>query len=140
VVEHALEIGEPGGDYTYDSIDRRITASYNADSSPSWGSDTPNASWCYDVACGGTAVTNGLGRLVEVDRQRFRHAVRQFRSLGLVTSSTQTTAAKSYPFSNYSYDLSGHLNAETYPSGRVVGYGYDSTGRVSQVFRLDQRL
>ena len=56
-----------------------------------------------------------------------------FDPLGRVTSSTQTTAGKSYPFSNYSYDLSGHLNAETYPSGRVVGYEYDLAGRVNQV-------
>jgi len=124
--------------YGYDEIDRRVSAVYDKDpgtpSAPSWGYDTPNATWCYDVNCGGNAVTNGLGRLVESKSSASDTAFTSFDGVGRVTASSQTTGATgSYLFPNYSYDLSGHLTSEAYPSGRVVNFQYDTAGRVNQV-------
>jgi len=56
-----------------------------------------------------------------------------YDALGRVMVSRQTTAGKTYTFSNYSYNLAGALTSETYPSGRVVRTRYDAANRVSQV-------
>jgi len=46
-----------------------------------------------------------------------------------------------YPFS-YTYDISGALATETYPSGRVVTNAFDAVGRIGGVTKHgdDQQL
>jgi hypothetical protein len=52
--------------------------------------------------------------------------------MGRAGSSKQATAGQSYRF-GYTYDQSGSLASESYPSGRVVNTCYDLANRVSQV-------
>ena len=49
--------------------------------------------------------------------------------LGRVTGSAQTIAGVPYPPISYRYSLSNQLTSMTYPSGRVVSYGFDSADR-----------
>ena len=55
-----------------------------------------------------------------------------FDLMGRIVNSQQTVGAQSYSTS-YSYNLADALTSQTYPSGRVVSYGYDDGGRQSQV-------
>ena len=56
-----------------------------------------------------------------------------YDSMGRVTSSSQATGSTAYNFS-YTYDLSGALASETYPSGRTItNASFDAAGRVTQV-------
>jgi RHS repeat-associated protein len=55
-----------------------------------------------------------------------------YDELGRVKESQQVTDGRSYKM-NYSYDLAGNLETETYPSGRVVKSNYDTAGRLAGV-------
>ncbi len=57
----------------------------------------------------------------------------QFDLLGRVTKSKQTTDGTAYNEMLYSYNLSGALIEETYPSGRVVKNTFDNDGELAQV-------
>jgi YD repeat-containing protein len=80
---------------------------------------------------------NGLGRLSSITET---NAANQQTSLiqyaydahGRVVSETRTLAGVAYVM-GYSYDSSGRLSGLTYPSGRTVSYTFDALGRVSQV-------
>jgi RHS repeat-associated protein len=52
--------------------------------------------------------------------------------MGRVANNTQTVGDQSYPMS-YGYNLGGAMTSETYPSGRVVSYGFDDGARLSAV-------
>ncbi len=58
--------------------------------------------------------------------------VYSYDALGRVTGSTQTTAAKPFPFI-YHYNLADMVTDVTYPSQRVVNYARDGAGRVTSV-------
>ena len=45
----------------------------------------------------------------------------------------QVTGGQTYSFPDYTYDLSGALVAQTYPSGRIVRTESDNLGRLSKV-------
>ena len=51
--------------------------------------------------------------------------------MGRIKASSQVVAGTSpYQFS-YSYDISGALATETYPSGRIVTNSFDAAGRIA---------
>ncbi len=52
--------------------------------------------------------------------------------MGRIKNSSQVVGSTTYPFS-YTYDISGALATETYPSGRVVTNAFDAAGRISGV-------
>jgi RHS repeat-associated protein len=52
--------------------------------------------------------------------------------MGRIENSSQVVGSTPYPFS-YTYDISGALATETYPSGRVVTNAFDAAGRISGV-------
>lgn len=56
-----------------------------------------------------------------------------FDVLGRVKSSAQSVAGLTYTMPDYSYDLSGALISQTYPSGRVVITETDDIGRLERV-------
>ena len=68
------------------------------------------------------AIANGIGRLGAVANGAGVMNYTSFDAAGQVTQSNQQTP--SYYFS-YTYDLSGALTSETYPSGDVFNTTYD---------------
>jgi YD repeat-containing protein len=52
--------------------------------------------------------------------------------MGNVRASNQQTMGQTYAFA-YTYNLTGALTSETYPSGRVVTTGYDGVNREKSV-------
>lgn len=51
---------------------------------------------------------------------------------GRVTSETRTVAGVQYVL-GYSYDSAGRLSGLTYPSGRTIAYDFDAAGRIASV-------
>ena len=83
---------------------------------------TPNVSFTYDAAGNRTSMTDGAGSVSYV-----------YNKMSQMTSETRTfTDVGSYTLT-YGYNLGGQLNSITNPWGAQVGYGYDKTGRPTNV-------
>lgn len=93
--------------------------------------DSSKQAYAYDQG------TNGVGRLssitetnpANVQTNLIAYAYDQH---GRVTSETRTVGGIAYVL-GYGYDSFGRLSGLTYPSGRTVTYGFDALGRVNQV-------
>jgi len=107
---------------SYDGMNRILSKSYS-----SLGN---GVSYVYDSTQSGC---NGLGRLASVTCGTSTTNYSCYDKLGHVTSSSQTPAGTTYPAFHYTWDLSGALASETYPSGRIVTNTYDAAGRVHLV-------
>jgi RHS repeat-associated protein len=105
--------------YTYDSLNRPLTRSYN--------DGTPTVTNTYDN------VVNGKGRLIEVSNSISTNKFTQFDKLGRPLTNQQITEGNTYT-STYQYNLSGALIQETYPSGRIVKNDYDAKGDISKIY------
>lgn len=55
-----------------------------------------------------------------------------FDLMGRTVKSSQTVDSNVYTL-NYQYNLGGQMTQETYPSGRVVNFGFDEASRLSNV-------
>jgi len=104
---------------TYDQLNRVKTKTYAND-----GGLTPDVTYTYDNCI------EGVGRLCSVAS----HGVSTtnylaYDDLGRVLQSNQVTEGETYAFA-YGYNLAGRLTRLTYPSGRVVSYGFDDAGRI----------
>ncbi len=111
--------------YTYDNLNRVTQRSYSNE--PSGQTATPTVTYTYDN------LTNAKGKLIKVDNGFSKTEYTQFDLLGRVTKSKQTTDNTAYNEMLYSYNLSGALIEETYPSGRVVKNTLDNDGELAQV-------
>jgi len=102
--------------YEYDGLNRRKTVTYS--------DGTPTVTYTYDT------LPNGKGRLTSVSSSvsTFRNKV--YDVLGRIKETEQTLGAKTYRFL-YAYDLGGRPTSITYPSDRVVNYGYDNSARLN---------
>jgi RHS repeat-associated protein len=109
--------------YGYDNLNRVKTRTYSGES----GYTTPNASYFYDN------LTNAKGKLIKVTNGFSMTEYTEFDILGRVKKSKQTTDNTAYPEMLYSYNLSGALLEQTYPSGRVVKNTFDNDGQLMQV-------
>jgi YD repeat-containing protein len=102
--------------YQYDVLNR-VTSIVYAD-----GSST---AFAYDQGA------NGIGRLTQVtDASGITRYV--YDAFGHLLAETRTINGVDY-VTAYSYDDAGRLAGLTYPSGRVITYGRDAMGRVSQI-------
>ncbi len=111
--------------YTYDALNRVLTRAYTGET----GSTTPNVSYLYDN------LPNAKGRLTKVSSSVSTTEYTAFDILGRVLASKQTTAGGD-PLgyaTGYTYNLSGALIEETYPSGRKVKNVLDANGDLSKV-------
>jgi RHS repeat-associated protein len=89
---------------------------------PSGVAATANVSFTYDSAGNRTLMNDGLGSVSYA-----------YNTLSQLTSETRTFTGLGSFTLNYAYNLSGQLNSITNPWGAQVGYGYDKTGRPSNV-------
>ena len=120
--------------YTYDNLNRVKQLSYVPDT-------TPTVKYFYDsvrfTVTGEQRPIHNPGRLAEVQTLAVGEAPAtaqkyNYDLMGRVINSQQTVAANSYTMS-YSYNVSGSLTSETYPSGRVVDFSYDGAARLASV-------
>jgi RHS repeat-associated protein len=111
--------------YAYDALNRNTNITYS--------DSTPSITRRYDSA------TNGIGRLWQSETSGTagtRVTVEAYDALGRPLVQRQHFKAngawgKSYNVQR-TYGLAGQVASQTYPSGHVVTYDYDATGRVEK--------
>jgi RHS repeat-associated protein len=105
--------------YGYDALNRVISRSYNDNL-------TPTVAYTYDN------LPNAKGKLTKVSSSVSTTEYTAFDIVGRVKNHRQTTDGQIYD-TGYTYNLSGALIEETYPSGRVVKNTLDADGMLQQV-------
>jgi hypothetical protein len=107
---------------TYDNLNRLTLRDYS--------DATPDVSFAFD----NPNILNSKGQLTAINSTISANNYTAFDELGRIKSSQQQmVGGETYNFPNYTYDLSGALVSETYPSGRVVKTESDTIGRLSKV-------
>ncbi len=101
----------------YDALNRVVEISYP--------DSTQNITYTYDQG------VNAVGRLYRI-ADASGTTTYGYDARGNVTSVVHKIGGMSYQ-QNYVYNGADRLISKTYPSGRVVSYGYDSAGRVHQI-------
>lgn len=109
--------------YTYDAMNRVIQRSYTGEAV---GYTTPTVKYYYDK------LTNARGSLIKVYSTVSTTEYSGFDIMGRPTAHKQTTDGTEYATA-YSYNLSGAMIEETYPSTRKVKTVLDNDGAVSAV-------
>jgi YD repeat-containing protein len=100
--------------YSYDALNRVSGISYTSGTA---------ISFTYDSG------PNALGRLTQMSDEAGT-TTWTYNSQGRIASRTQTEGTLSQSLT-YAYDGSGRLSQVTYPSGRIISYGYDAQGRIN---------
>lgn len=125
---------DPNGNLTSKTDARSITTTYAYDAlnrviSRSYSDSTPAVGYTYDDK------TNAKGKLTKVSSSVSTTEYTSFDILGRVTASKQTTDGgdTSGYTTGYTYNLSGALETETYPSTRVVKNTLNNDGTLSMV-------
>jgi RHS repeat-associated protein len=122
--------------YVYDALNRVTNRNYSNE--PGGQTPTPNVTYYYDGVYYDasnqqqTATGAVKGKLTSVSSSISRTNYTAFDAVGRVLSSQQITAGKAYD-QTYTYNLSGALIEQTYPSGRKVKNVLDSNGDLSIV-------
>lgn len=111
--------------YTYDALNGVTLRAYTNEPS---GSETADVTYTYDDPL----ISNSKGKLTKVSNSISETKYIAFDILGRVLSSQQITDGQTYS-SAYTYNLSGALIEQTYPSGRVVKNVLDNNGDLSIV-------
>jgi RHS repeat-associated protein len=110
---------------TYDDINRIIFRNYSETA-------TPDVTFYYDGSDVTTPPAFSKGQATKISSSVSATRFMTFDEFGRVKSHRQTTDGNNYDTA-YSYNLSGALIEETYPSTRVVKYTLDQDGDLSQV-------
>lgn len=106
--------------YAYDNLNRVKVRTYS-------DGVTPSVNYFYDN------LANAKGKLIKVSSTVSNTEYSEFDILGRVTKSKQTTDGTPYPEMTYTYNLSGALVEEKYPSGRIVKNVLDENGDLELV-------
>jgi YD repeat-containing protein len=106
---------------TYDNAGRVLTKTYPA-------ATGENITYTYDNI---TAGNKGKGRLTKIQDQTGSTAF-VYDARGNVVTETRTIGTLPHTI-GYVYDLADRVTQITYPSGRIVTYTRDTTGRISAV-------
>ncbi|WP_229188154.1 RHS repeat-associated core domain-containing protein [Bradyrhizobium oropedii] len=105
----------------YDNAGRLLSKQYPA-------ATVENITYTWDATAGGN---RGVGRLTRID-DASGSVEWTYNVLGQVTAEKKTTLSMVYNVA-YAYDLDGNVMQITYPSGRIVNFSRDTTGRVTAV-------
>lgn len=113
--------------YQYDQLNRLWQASYS--------DGTPTLTNKYDQAR--TGFPYNKGKLTEVSTSAAddipqTSQIYDYDLMGRIAKQTQTVDIYNYTL-RYAYDFGGQLVQQTYPSGRIVNYGYDEASRLSNI-------
>ncbi|MBK7706127.1 MAG: RHS repeat protein [Acidobacteria bacterium] len=125
--------------YFYDALDRVTNRNYSTpNGTPGTGAlanyaATPSVTYFYDGANVAGGIPNSKGRMTKTDNGLSKTEYTEFDILGRVKKGRQTTDGTAYNEMEYSYNLSGALVEEKYPSGRVVRNVLDNDGDLSMV-------
>ena len=117
---------------TYDKFNRLTLRNYS--------DATPDVSFYYDGTGLGAVPSFSKGKTTRVSSSVSETRYTSFDNLGrLLTHEQRTTAGQlagtENPYTtSYTYNLSGALLTETYPSGRVVTTNYNSDGELESVW------
>lgn len=108
-------------EYTYDALNRLLTVSYPA-------SPSENLTYVYDET---TNNNFGVGRLTRiVGTNSELHLDYDF--MGRIIRRTSVVRDQQY-VTSYAFNDLGQLTQMAYPSGRIVHYAYDVSGRVETI-------
>ncbi|SDR55155.1 RHS repeat-associated core domain-containing protein [Paraburkholderia fungorum] len=108
-------------DFAYDAASRLISQTFPTASSE-------NVTFGYDATANGN---KGVGHLTSfTDPSGSTASV--YDALGRVVSDARLVAGVSHVMT-YTYDRADNILTETYPSGRIVAYARDATGRITAV-------
>ncbi len=115
----------------YDGLNRVTELTYLEETSPD---QTPAVTYTYDQSHAGYY---NNGRLTQVATAATANApataeTYDYDKMGRIKSHSQSVGTNTYPIT-YGYNIAGWLTSETYPSGKVVSYGYDEAARLSTV-------
>ncbi|MBA3352270.1 MAG: RHS repeat protein, partial [Blastocatellia bacterium] len=116
-------------EYNYDDLNRIYKRHYVATITPPAGTytATPDDEYFYDGKGFVTPPDFSLGKITRVYSTHSETRYTEFDQMGRLLSSEQETDGRVYPTS-YSYNLSGALVSQTYPSGKVVTNFFDNVG------------
>jgi len=103
----------------YDALNRLEDIKYQ-------GAASENVSYVYDAPA-----VNGIGRLTSLTDESGNKSL-AYDDQGYLDAVYYTIGSASFDM-NYSFDKTGQLTNLVYPSGRSVDYGYDSSGRPSEL-------
>ncbi len=109
---------------TYDNLNRLKVRDYS--------DTTPDVSFYYDGRGLGSVPAFSNGKTTKVTSSVSETRYTSFDNLGRLLTHQQITDGQTYNTA-YTYNLSGALVEETYPSGRVVRNTLDQNGDLSQV-------
>ena len=124
-------------DYFYDALNRVTNRNHSTPGGPPPNyKATPNVIYTYDDP----TIPNSKGNLTKVSSSLSTNEYLAFDILGRVTRSKQTTDSVEYgggsdpsKWMTYTYNLSGTLIEQQYPSGRVVRSTIDPDGSLALV-------
>lgn len=115
--------------YGYDLLHRVISKTYN--------DGTPSTSYHYDVGCCGVTPTNSLGRITSEFSGANTEMIYSYDQMGRLIKEWNcppSGLARGYCYTiDAEYDLAGSPKSLTYPSGRKVTYGYNSSDQLNRV-------
>ena len=104
--------------YAYDDAGRLLSGTYPSETAS-------DITYTYDEG------PNGIGELTTVT-ESFGTTSYAYNSLGQMTEMTRTINGQSYSTA-YTYDLTGEVLSETYPSGRVLRMVRDAAERIISI-------
>jgi RHS repeat-associated protein len=110
--------------YVYDALNRVTNRNYSNE--PDGHLATPNVVYKYDDV----SFANSKGKLTKVTNGFSATEYTEFDLVGRVKKSRQTTDGTAYDPMEYTYNLSGALVEQKYPSGRVVKNVLDNDGEL----------
>jgi RHS repeat-associated protein len=111
---------------TYDTLNRLTQISYSAVTGVA---TAPTVTYTYDSYSG----TNAPGQLVRTQVGSGYEERYTYDSQLRLSSTIRTIGSRTYTTSYTSYNDANQLTQMTYPSGRVLGMGHDSIGRLSSI-------
>ena len=128
--------------YNYDSAGNRtsmtdangvtVTTTYDALNRPTHVSH-PNPE--YDISYGYDQGHFGKGRLTSIQDSSGTERL-EYDHKGNLAHQTLENGEHVFTFS-YTYDLDNKVTAVTYPSGRIIKYGFNSIGRIDSIQTID---